>query len=88
MDYVEGEGKEARLKRVRALLDEEAKNAEAGRSQTVQVKILKNRNGGRGEALLTYYPMFNYFMESQEEPESQEDTWEEAEGSYNAGADK
>ena len=88
MDYVEGEGKEARLKRVRALLDEEAKNAEAGRSQTVQVKILKNRNGGRGEALLTYYPMFNYFMESQEEPESQEDTWKEAEGSYNAGADK
>ncbi len=29
----------------------------------IELKILKNRNGGRGKAQFQYYPLFNYFKE-------------------------
>lgn len=30
----------------------------------IELKILKNRNGGRGKVAFDYYPLFNYFKES------------------------
>lgn len=65
MDYNEGESQGARDKRIRELMKENISNAKEGKAQKIQVKILKNRNGGKGEALLDFYPMFNYFAEAE-----------------------
>jgi replicative DNA helicase len=67
MDYMEGEGGEKdkkRAGRIRKLLKENEKKGKKGEPQQVQVKILKNRNGSKGEAILDFIPMFNYFSES------------------------
>lgn len=64
MDYYEGESQGARDKRIRELLKENILDAKEGKAQKIQIKILKNRNGVKGEALLDFYPMFNYFKDS------------------------
>lgn len=67
MDYMEGEGGEKdkkRAERIRKLLKENEEKGKKGEPQQVQVKILKNRNGSKGEAILDFIPMFNYFSES------------------------
>jgi replicative DNA helicase len=63
MDYQEGEADKARQKRVRALLTENMLAGRNGKGQKIQVKILKNRNGSKGDTELLFYPMFNYFTE-------------------------
>ncbi len=61
MDYMEGETEKSRDKRIRELLKENVEKGKSGQPQTIQVKILKNRNGSKGDVLLGFYPMFNYF---------------------------
>lgn len=50
-----------RQRRVKELMEENEKSGKEGKSQDIQVKVLKNRNGSRGAAFLNFYPMFNYF---------------------------
>ena len=61
MDYLEGETDKAREKRIRALVKQAREDGRNGQAQSVQVKVLKNRNGSTGDALLNFFPMFNYF---------------------------
>lgn len=57
-------------KKTKEIIEAAARAAREGKAQRIQVKILKNRNGAKGEAELDFYPMFNYFKENEEE-------WEE-----------
>ena len=68
MDYQEGESDKARANRIKELTDEAIAAGKAGRSQTIQVKILKNRNGSKGQAILDFYPKYNYFCDSTSTP--------------------
>lgn len=63
MDYQEGEADKAREKRVRELIKHNVEEGKKGGGQSIQLKILKNRNGSKGETLFKFYPMFNYFLE-------------------------
>lgn len=65
MDYTSGETDQARQKRIRDLIKENEDKGRNGQPQQVQIKILKHRNGSKGEAILDFIPMFNYFTESQ-----------------------
>ena len=49
--------------RVSKLIKDNIEKAKQGEAQLLEVKILKNRNGGKGTALLDFYPMFNRFTE-------------------------
>ena len=64
MDYERGESESTRAKRIRELREGLESNARQGKSQAVEVKILKNRNGSKGAVRLDFYPMFNYFEEN------------------------
>ena len=67
MDYIPGEGGEKdkkRAERIRDLMRSNEEKGKQGKSQAVQVKILKNRNGSKGDIALDFYPMFNYFEEN------------------------
>lgn len=63
MDWQEGEGEKDRLKRIRELINSFLVKGKTGRSQRIQVKILKNRNGSKGSTCLEFFPMFNYFKD-------------------------
>lgn len=63
MDYQEGESEAVRNKRIRELLQKAERQGRNGEAQNIQVKILKNRNGSRGDTVLDFYPMFNYFKD-------------------------
>lgn len=86
MDYQEGESDGARQKRIRELTKEALVAGKAGRPQQIQVKVLKNRNGSKGDTVLDFYPMFNYFLEASEAPTVAEDWssggWTQANSSY------
>ena len=69
MDYQEGETEKAREKRIRELVKDQMAAGKHGKAQNLQVKVLKNRNGCKGSALIDFYPMFNYF----EEPSTTQD---------------
>lgn len=75
MDYQSGEKDKERLQRVRDLLSAQATLAKEGKAQHIQVKILKNRNGAKGEAVLDYFPAFNFFRDPKEFKPVQEE-WE------------
>ena len=64
MDYQEGEADKSREKRIRELLKQATIDGKNGNPQKIQVKILKNRNGSKGEIYLNFTPMFNYFEEN------------------------
>ena len=64
MDYEEGENDKAREKRIRELRRSEEARGRAGQDQTIQLKVLKNRYGSKGDVILGFYPMFNYFEEN------------------------
>jgi replicative DNA helicase len=66
MDYQEGEADGARQKRIRELVKTAEQQGRSGQAQSIQVKILKNRNGSKGDTLLDFYPMFNYFTDKRE----------------------
>ena len=80
MDYQEGEADGARQKRIRKLVKEAESRAKNGRSQSIQVKILKNRNGSKGDTLLDFYPAFNYFTEKPKGAENNEYEDEDGDG--------
>ena len=63
MDYQEGEADNARQKRIRELIRTNEDKARKGEAQTLQAKILKSRNGSKGQALFSFYAMFNCFKE-------------------------
>lgn len=63
MDYQKGESEKDRQKRVRDLLQDQTEKGKKGEAQAIQVKILKNRNGSKGETILDFYPMFNHFSD-------------------------
>jgi len=68
MDYKEGETDGKRQTRIRELIKACEQMASTGGGIEIDLKVLKNRNGGRGtSAPLTYYPMFNYFTEHEAE---------------------
>lgn len=45
----------------KGLMEKNAQNAKEGRAVNVELKILKNRNGAKGNISLDFYPMFNMF---------------------------
>ncbi|WP_049946293.1 bifunctional DNA primase/helicase, partial [Butyrivibrio sp. WCD2001] len=63
MDYQEGETDNARQKRIRELIKNMEEKARTGEAQTLQAKVLKNRNGSKGQAEFSFYAMFNCFEE-------------------------
>lgn len=71
MDYVSGEREADRNKRVRGMMEAATEKGKKGQAQTIQVKVLKNRNGSRGDAVLDFYPMFNYFTETAKRDENE-----------------
>ncbi len=72
-DFRENERDGDRLKRIRELYTQQQKIAREGMELRIQAKILKNRNGNRGDAFLKYWPMFNYF---EAECDDNNDNWE------------
>ena len=83
MDYQEGEADKAREKRIRELMKQAVDDGKAGQAQRIQVKVLKNRNGSKGDAILDFYPMFNYFTAPQGGGEDSEG-WSKSEGGYSS----
>ena len=73
MDYQKGEGEAKRRSRVNELLNTQRANGKAGRAQSIQVKILKNRNGAKGDFTLDYFPMFNYYRDKAAEATGEKD---------------
>ena len=63
MDYQEGEADSARQKRIRELIKRMEESAKDGDAQRIQAKVLKYRNGSRGQALFDFYAMFNCFKD-------------------------
>ncbi|MBQ2013308.1 MAG: toprim domain-containing protein [Bacteroidaceae bacterium] len=65
MEYRKGDGKETRTQRIRELFNENDEKARNGEAVGIEIKVMKNRNGGRGfSAPLAYTPMFNTFSET------------------------
>lgn len=88
MDYQEGEADKAREKRIRGLMKQAVADGKAGKPKKIQVKVLKHRNGSKGDAYLDFYPMFNYFTAQNAGAGAYTDTsgegWTKSEGSYTA----
>lgn len=83
MDYQEGEADKSREKRLRELMKSVIADGAKGRPQKIQVKILKNRNGSKGDTLLEFYPMFNYFTAPSGNTEGESNgSWSKSESSY------
>lgn len=68
MDYQKGEGEAKRRTRVNELLNRARQDGKAGRAQNIQIKVLKNRNGAKGDLTLDYFPMFNYYRDRVADP--------------------
>lgn len=66
MDYQQDETEKKRITRIRDLLKYAIEDGKKGHAQHIQIKVLKNRNGSKGDALLDFFPMFNYFTDRQE----------------------
>ena len=81
MDYQEGEADKAREKRIRGLMKQAVADGKAGKPQKIQVKVLKHRNGSKGDTLLDFYPMFNYFTVPSGEG-GNNGSWSKSEGNY------
>ncbi|MBR1485631.1 MAG: toprim domain-containing protein [Synergistaceae bacterium] len=60
-DYEENEAEALRLKRLRRLKKELWNKAQNLSSQDIQLKILKNRNGIKGDLFFDFFAAFNYF---------------------------
>lgn len=64
MDYREGEKDGDRIKRIRKLIKDADEKGKKGEAQSLELKVLKNRNGSKGHKIpLNFYPFFNYFKE-------------------------
>ena len=65
-DYQEGEADLTRHKRLRELRKKMEQSARNLSSQDMQLKILKNRNGVKGDLLFDFFPAFNFFRQKSE----------------------
>lgn len=87
MDYQEGEADKAREKRIRELMKDAVEDGKNGKPQKIQVKILKHRNGSKGDALLDFYPMFNYFTATKTTAgDGSSGGWSKSEGGYSSSS--
>ena len=87
MDYQEGEADKARDKRIRKLMKQAVEDGKAGKPQKIQVKVLKHRNGSKGDAYLDFYPMFNYFTAPKAGERSESSGgWSKSEGGYSSSS--
>lgn len=88
MDYQEGEADKAREKRIREIMKQSVEDGKAGKAQRIQVKVLKHRNGSKGDAYLDFYPMFNHFtvQKTTAGAEGSSGGWSRSEGGYNSSA--
>lgn len=87
MDYQEGEADKAREKRIRELMRQAVEDGKAGKPQRIQVKVLKHRNGSKGDAYLDFYPMFNYFTDKTSGAGAAGESsggWSKSEGGYSS----
>lgn len=85
MDYKAGENDKERTKRLCQLKKEAIEAGKNGEAQKIQAKVLKNRNGSKGEVLFRFWPMFNYFEDVPEEETAGDDWgegWSQAENTY------
>jgi len=62
-DYREGEADVTRQKRLREIRKKMEQSARNLSSQDMQVKVLKNRNGLKGDLIFDFFPAFNYFRQ-------------------------
>lgn len=64
MDYQDGETDKAREKRIRDLIKDQKGRGNEGKSEEIQLRILKNRNGKSGtDKKYLYTPYFNHYEE-------------------------
>lgn len=59
----ENEKDPRRAKRIAELFANNEAKAKAGDGVDIDIKVLKNRSGARGTAVIKYYPMFNCYRE-------------------------
>lgn len=72
MDYRDGEKDGARQSRIRALIKEQDAAGSADNPRKMQLKVLKNRNGLKGETYYSFYSSFNTLEEATPEDWTQE----------------
>ena len=63
-DWKEKEKDNERLTRLNAISKNMSALAKQGSCQPIQAKILKNRNGVKGDLFFEFFPKFNYFREA------------------------
>ncbi len=61
IDYQQGEKDKDRLNRVSELINNNSIKTNNENSVNIDFKVLKNRNGRKGNVILEFYPTFNYF---------------------------
>lgn len=61
MDYQKEDTETKRPKRIKELLEDNYAKGRRGEAQGIHIKVLKNRNGAKGDCCLNFYPMFNCF---------------------------
>ena len=66
MDYQDGDTEQKRYTRIRELIKKQQQFGKDGMAQSIQVKILKNRNGVIANTDLLFYPKYNCFEERKE----------------------
>lgn len=67
MEYQEGEKDNDRQKRIRELTKDMQARAKNGQPQEIEVKILKNRNGSKGNISFNFNPQYNIFLEDKQQ---------------------
>lgn len=67
-DYQDGEKPPARSTRLGRISRDNEKAAKSGNAIFLEVKILKNRNGGKGVVTTAFTPCFNHYEEMEQEP--------------------
>ena len=68
MDYLDGESERERAGRIRRLKQKNNTLFAQGRPVDMQIKVLKQRNGIRGDCLLQMYSKYNCFLDILPEP--------------------
>lgn len=63
MEYKKGEKESERTLRLRVDREKREEDLRKGSPVTVEVKVLKNRNGLRGTSTLSFYPRYNFYQE-------------------------
>lgn len=76
MEYKDGEDEKKRTKRIREDLKKANKNAAEGIPNTIQAKVLKNRNGAKGFVYFDFVPKYNYFEECAEQDRDKPMGWD------------